>query len=451
MPRINPFNPSLYVSATLLIVYSINGQVERIQDIETASFKLTDPRTNFESQQPETGDVMIPSFDRPMWQAPFFSHHTRYGDTPSETHVGNAIYVDWDDQNPARFNSLGYPLIVNTDILNPEQFPNLNVAWFVHASSVQELEAKVELTKREYSEKPIIAYLDGRGWPDSKPSWMNGNIWPAIQAYRFPGEPLNEFDTEVSAVVTRVGKYNHPMCLVSRFDDFNGSSTIQNALESMAFYEDWLRFNYFVCHMPFSDRRGNAISQNESLWEWARAFHYAIPAGRPNRYDYWRPSGTSIEKVLENKLGQSRAAIVLEPYLKEDILKKYEDEPDNNDEPELDLDLLKQEVQASWNKYGGAPGGANPTRGPILNEAAWNYNKKVNAQHAGLSKKEGGSNVEQPHTGTKIAHDIIQAKPASGQIYSKMYDVFNDAGVISPNEAEPHNKPERIWIAPVEP
>jgi hypothetical protein len=88
----------------------------------------------------------------------------------------------------------------------------------------------------------------------------------------------------------------------------------------MPIYEAWIRAYNFVGHMPFSDRRGNGISANESLWKWARTFQYAIPAQRPNRFDYWRPTGLTEQQVLENKFGQTRTAVVIEPYLRDYIL-----------------------------------------------------------------------------------------------------------------------------------
>jgi hypothetical protein len=427
-------------------------------DILLSTVDYSAPRENLGSAQPTEpmGEVMIPALERPMWQFPFFSHSVRYGDVSPERHVGNSIIIIGDDTNLERFLTLGYPLIVPHKLPNPEQFGSLTVAWFIHAASMQEMEAEVRWAKDNLSEKPIIAYLDSRDWGTGFD--LGDNTWLAIQAYRAGNESLDQFETAVQNIINTVVQYNKPLVLVSRFDDFNGSSTVNKCLECMPLYERWLRTYQFVGHAPFADKRGNGISANPSLWNWARAFQYAIPSTRPNRFDYWRPSGQSIKTILENKFGQSRAAIVMEPYLREDILSKYDENTDppnggngNHEEPSIDLDLLQEMVENAWSKYGGAPGGGNPLRGAILNEAAYEYNRMVGAIDVGLSKKESGSNVEQPHTGEKIAHDIIQAKPAEGEVFSSMWDVFNDAGVIPPAEAEPHNNPDRPWLAPVQP
>jgi len=423
--------------SSLLVVYSKTHDVEGVEDIETTPFNFTDARTNFEPSQP--GDNMIPAFERPMWQAPFHSHHTRYGDTEPSKHVGNAIYVDYDDAEPARFALLGYPLIINTKLPNPEQHPNLNIAWFVSAGSMQELAAAVVDVERHYSEKPIIAYLDSRSWIPGTPDWITNNVWPAIQAYRSADETLDSFNSKINHVIDIVSKYNQPMCLVTRFDDFNGSTSIEKTLECMLLYEKWLRDYNFVAHMPFADRRGNGISKNESLWKWARTFQYAIPSGRPNRFDYWRPKNSSIKDILKNKLGQSRSAVVLEKYLRDDILNQY-----NNEPIKLDESLLRQITKDIWIKHDGQNSGV------ILNEIAYVYNQEVNKEFLGLSYKPGGFNAEQPHTGKKIASDIVQEKPKSGEIFSTMYDVLSDNGPMF-KVSDPHNNPDRIWLPAVTP
>ena len=446
---------------SLLIVYSDLRDTERPQDIKEARFNTSDPRINFGSTEPPlpvpSGEIMFPAFDRPMWQAPFFSHHPRYGDTPSDRHVGNAIYVDWDDNNAERLLNLGYPLIVNVDHPKAKTLsPNLTIAWFVSGGSMQELEAVVNSIERDYPEKPIIAYLDGRSWVPSSFHWVTENIWPGIQAYRFPGESLDDFVSKVGNVVDIVKEYNRPMCLVSRFDDFNGSSTVDRTLECMPHYETWLRTYQFVAHMPFADRRGNGIANNPRLWNWARMFQFAIPSQRPNRFDYWRPKDSSIEDILKNKLGQGRAAIVLEPYLREHILNE-EPTPEpppvgDNEEPDINEPLLRQLVEQAWDDFNLA---TEENRGAALNWIGWNYNQTVGNEHVGVSRKQVGANVEQPHTGELIAHDIVQVKPpldseGNMKIHSTKYDVFTDTGPILGVAGE-HNDDNRIWLPAVQP
>ena len=275
------------------------------------------------------GDTMIPAFERPMWQAPYFSHHIRYGDTPLDKHVGNAIAVIGDERDEnvrdselARISKLGQPMIVDIGTHPPNDiYLNLTVAWLAAGGNISQLVDNVARALT-YAEKPVIAYLDGDVWTDNNP-FNSDRVWPSIQAYRGVNETLNQFKFRVDGVIKQVASYKLPMCLVSRFDDFNGSSSIARTLECMPIYKQWLRDYYFVAHMPFADRRGNGISSNPELWNQARAFQYAIPFERPNRFDYWVPSGSDILTILKNKLGQSRASVVLEPYLREDILRRY--------------------------------------------------------------------------------------------------------------------------------
>jgi hypothetical protein len=99
-------------------------------------------------------------------------------------------------------------------------------------------------------------------------------------------------------------------------------------------------------------------------------------------------------------------------------------------------------VQAVRLKY------PNPTQadlGAMLNEIAWIHR----ADGWGLSRKPSGNHTTQPRTGERIAVDIQHHK-YTGTIW----DVFADAGgTTTPmwGEANPHNDPARIWIAPVEP
>ena len=309
-------------------------QLTRIVDIESSRVKLTP------TVSPIVNDIMIPAFEKPIWQAPFFSHSDQYGDTPLDKHVGNAIWLRTSDKS---HNPGTLPLItaVNTNVNDVDQ--NLTVAYWEGSGTIQELLERIRIASA-YPEKPIIAYLDGDGWPTTNP-FSSDRVWPAIQAYCSPNESLSHFEVRITDIINRVQGYKLPIVLTSRFDDFNGSQSIDNIIACMPLYEKWIRNFNFVGHMPFSDRRGNAISSNENLWLWARRFQYAIPAGRPNRFDYWRPAGMSEKQVLDNKLHQSRAAVVLEPYLRDYIL-NFDNGSESLEWPDL-LPLVK-EVRAKY-------------------------------------------------------------------------------------------------------
>lgn len=451
-PGSNYFNHNLCSVNNVIIIGWASSEGEQPGQI------TVQPIIQFGDSEPIPTPVgetkMIRAFERTFWQAPYLSHHKRYGDTSPERHVGNSIHVDWEDDNLGRFLSLGKGLIFDIDnALGFTVVEGLVVTWYCSANNLNDLGAKVERAKT-FPERPIIAYLDSRDWPANRPDWLTTNVWPSIQAYPAASEPLNNFIMNIESLIQRVDSYEQPMCLASRTSE--GNADYAYILQCVPFYEEWLRNFFFVAHMPFSDRRGNGIQKNENLWQAMRAFQYAIPFGQPNRFDYWIPEDASMLERLENKFGQSRASFVIEQDLQEDILDKYEDDTDpgngsgGDEEPDIDEPLLRVMLEHAWDKYGGGPGGGNPIRGKILNEAAFNYNEEVGEEHVGLSRKEFGSHVIQPHTGELIAHDIIQVKPPQDTIFSTMYDCFNDTGVIL-GESEQHNDASRIWIAPVRP
>jgi hypothetical protein len=95
------------------------------------------------------------------------------------------------------------------------------------------------------------------------------------------------------------------------------------------------------------------------------------------------------------------------------------------------------------------------TLGEMLNEVAWEGNKRIGKVEWGLSAKPGGHGTRQPKTGIKIAADILHHKPTN-----QLYDVFGGATAENggPGPATPgwgkttfHNAPDRPWVAPVEP
>lgn len=351
------------------------SKISNDDDVRLFKFNANTPRVNLVPEVVTPKDIMIPAFEKPIWQAPFFSHSVQYGSTPLDKHVGNAIWL----RTSEKALSPGVlPLITAVDSSVNDIDVNLTVAYWVSGGSITELQSAVNIALG-YPEKPIIAYLDGDGWPVDNP-FTSDRVWPSIQAYRFPNETLAAFDSRVSAVINRVVNYKLPMVLTTRFDDFNGGGSIAATLECMPLYERWLRLTNFVGHMPFSDRRGNAISSNPELHQWATAFKYAIPASRPNRFDYWRPSGLSEKQVLDNKLNQSRLAVVLEPYLREYIL-NFDNGGEPLEWPDL-LPLIKQ-VRATF------PALVNVDQCvEIINQVA----KLAPSQYQfGLLKKEGGN------------------------------------------------------------
>lgn len=268
--------------------------------------------------EPSVPVTSVTGLPRKIWMAPFYSHSERYGDTPLDQHVGNAICVVADERDPIpsldrelkRIRPLNMPMIVQGDV--PIDPINLNqtVAWWVSGRDINDLGQKVERALAK-PEKPVIAYLDSRAWPATRPSWITARVWPSAQVYRNPGEPEADFSAAITVMLDRIKSYGQPMVLTPRFDDFNGSGSISQTLMVMGLYNYWLTHYYVVGFMPFADRRGNGISKSPELQAWAKAFLKAIPA-RPNRFDYWTSAG-NLPAALRNKLSQETETIVLLP------------------------------------------------------------------------------------------------------------------------------------------
>lgn len=435
-PAGNTFGPDVFVVGNSCLFTWGLDQGETT--LGFATIDLTSPRVPLKNTQVSVGEPMIRAFERPMWQAPFFSHSAKYGITSADKHVGNSIWIPSAEIHLAQETNM--PLIVAPESEIPNWAYNVTVAYWCSGATIEELVGKVNQCLM-LPEKPIIAYLDHTNWPQANP-FKSDRVWPSIQCYKFPTEAISSFKTRLDECIRIVSSYELPMCLTTRFDDFNGDSTIMKTLECMPLYEDWLRNFNFVAHMPFSDRRGNAISANESLWKWATAFLYAIPFGRPNRYDYWRPEGESIEDILNNKFGQSRAAVVMEPYLREDILKKYSED---STWPDLlfDLDVVRAQYPELITVNQCAE---------ILNKVAW-----INRLSGwGLLRKDGGNHGSQPKTGISVSVDWL---------VNRDLGLGTDCLINCPSSTEgPEKAPANTtwpslgqefdldnWVAPVEP
>jgi hypothetical protein len=390
------------------------------------------------------GDMMIRSFERPVWVAPFFSHSLRYGDTPD--HVGNAIWSP--SEEASRIAKFGVPMITahSAEVTDPAAV-NLTIGWWVSGANIGELNEAV-YRALESTEKPVIAYLDqqqAENWEGM--NWSHDRVWPSVQAYRNAGEPLADFESRVQrmldALIAKGAKY---LALTPAFFTRNGAVSVDHILECMPLYEKWINNYPIICFMPFADRRPTGMLEHPALREWAKAFFYAAPSGRPNRFDYWKGAESDPVTVLKNKLGQTRSAVVLEPELRAFILEAIEHggEVPEPGEPENIFPI----VQKVWDKYGGAP---MEKRGAMVNEIAWIGNGNKADGPWGMSAKPSGASVEQPHTGIKIAQDIVQHGPTDPNTgAATMFDVFSDTAPTW-GEAHPHNNPARVWVKPVKP
>lgn len=282
---------------------------------------------------------MLKSFERPFWLAPFYSHSEKYGDTSD--HVGNCVLLLADNPEKmraemARVKPTNLPMMLGATNLPANELDTV-FAWWETGGDLNELGDKVEQALA-LVERPVVAYLDkgeSDAWPEQRPAWVTDRVWPSVQAYRNQNESLADFEARVTAALHRVNGYGcMGLTLTPAFYTRNGGVSVGHIMECMPLYEKWLWDFPIVAFMPFADRRPTGMTEHPPLREWCRAFQYAVPATRPNRFDYWKPSDQTAEQVLTNKLGQSRAAVVLEPYLRELILEAVESDPDPEPEPE---------------------------------------------------------------------------------------------------------------------
>jgi hypothetical protein len=398
------------------------------------------------------GDAMLKSFERPFWMAPFFSHSKQYGDTPLNEHFGNSIWTPTGESK--RLSALGLPLIVasNGDPTDVEVI-DLIVAWWVSGANAEDLGTVTKKTL-ELPEKPIIAYLDqdsSVAWPASRPDWITERVWPSVQAYRNPNESLSDFEFRVTEMLKQVTSYGTDgIALTPAFYTRNGATSVEHILECMPLYNKWMIDFPIVCFMPFADRRPTGMLQHPEFREWAKAFLYAAPSGRPNRFDYWRPKGASEEEILKNKLGQSRAAIVLETYLREFILESLEDQPEQppTPEPPGQWPNLLSELQEIRRKYPVSPTVDQCVA--ILNELAWNHR----SEGFGLLRKDGGNRGKQPKTGINCSVDWSVSdyyKRGVDCLVATPNSELGEEGPAVPTWNDGEEFDLSRWIAPVEP
>jgi hypothetical protein len=263
---------------------------------------------------------VLGAYPRKVWVVPFFSHSLRPGMGATDDPIGHATTLVGQERDGGAllkeevqtFGRLGIPLVVAAE---PGQSPvwnvNLTVAWYAHGSDLGALETKVRHALA-LAEKPIVAYLDRRGWPDQRPDWVTGAVWPSLMVYRMPGESMAAWRAAVQADLDRVQGYGGHCWLTVRMDDFNGRMSVAETLETLEVIDAWVR-QYPVAGLHlFSDQRGNGMAKVPVLRAWAKAFT-AAAGTRPSRWDYWQPTGTDPKAVLKAKLSQDVPVYALSP------------------------------------------------------------------------------------------------------------------------------------------
>lgn len=271
----------------------------------------------------------IQAHPRKLWLAPYYSFSQRYGysNKPDYLTYANAAVVIEEDGIPqaaattlAAVYPMGLPLIVDANTTaSLTSYQGSIIAWLASGSDFPGLQTAVEGALKR-PECPIIAYLDNPDqWPSATPSWLTDRVWPSVQAYRKTSESVTDFTTRITNYLTTVTKYGSFVVLAARWDDVNGTQPISFTTDCMPVYAELVQ-NFPICGiMHFSDRRGNGLSENTTLKQWAQTFSLANVA-RPNRYDYWTLGDPSSS--LKNKLGQTIELISLTSNEKSFLLSK---------------------------------------------------------------------------------------------------------------------------------
>jgi hypothetical protein len=364
------------------------------------------------------GEAPLPEVDewpRKLWISPFFGLSARYGNTSDL--VGNTFTIVELESIDDGIAS-NQPLIVapNGITMTPAVIDR-TVAWWASAMTGEDLGALVDDYKAAFPEKPIVAYLDNDEWPSERPAWVDSRVWPSVQVYRFPNEPLDDFKQRTEDVVARVAAYDRPIWLTLRMDDFNHEGTVTQTEEAIPHYIDLAR-RYFVVGLHlFADRRPGGMEEYPSLRAWGHAMQEANPAERPNRFDYWTPESVDLPTTLLNKLQQETSLMVFDEDEKDYLVDLIM--ADDNDNvvplPPVDEDELLAVVTHQRSLFDEELLTADQCVS-LLNEAAF----QLGAAWGLLLKEHGNYGVR--NDGTRCSTDFLVRSDGLG------YDVLIDAG-----------------------
>lgn len=451
---------------------------------------------------PEPGPVpVVAPWPRKLWIAPYWSHG-RHGDTPIAEHAGNAIWVGGEAHGSDRTEAeahqilldrlrtardLGYPMVVATDGSRvPAEFLDQTIAWYLHGSSVEDLGRQVERALT-WPEKPILAYLDGRGWPAERPSWVTDRVWPNVQTYRNPGESLADFDRAIRTDLDRIASWGVFCSITPAFFTRNGAVAPAHIVECMPLYERWVRAYPIVSILPFADRRAHGMVQHPEFRAWARAFLAA--AERPSRWDYWQSETADPDFVLIEKLTQTTPNIAFSLKEKARLIgflrrpgPRPVPDPDPDPQAPVTYGDYGADIALRWGQLkvvershalAAAHGvtsqaqinawfdGGDP-RGPELADKLRHLQGEAFVRilgelhhdnghvDVGLGAKSGGTRLTLPD-GTGVAEDVIVLRPRTGVGPDWQGDIVGHMGGYTPfiawHRLDPFN-PERTWVRP---
>ncbi len=286
---------------TLVWWDAIEGSVTAVGDITNEDLVGTEPLPV---------DFSLRAFPRKVWVAPFYEVSAQYG--VADTLLGNAVQIVAPGDVP--LCPTDRARIVSSSAYDAA-WVNLTVAYWASGGNVNELRTAISHFDGK-PEKPIIAHMDSGDifqWPETKPSWITDKVWPSVQAYRGFAEPIDWFRARLEATLDRVASYGKPMGLTPGFYDrrsAQGQLTLSEMEECIPLFDKWMQTYPIVVLQPFARRRPGGTIDYPVMEEWLRRLGLMNPV-RPNRYDWWTPTNTSLEFSLTNKLSQSVELISL--------------------------------------------------------------------------------------------------------------------------------------------
>jgi hypothetical protein len=302
-----------------------------------------------------------PALPRKFRTSGFFEHSLRPGLLPPLGRwVGNAVTVVGTEEDTSQPTMLARELAALAD-LPADQIPAIIsvadavagdprwvgfvVALWVSGRVVDELGEAVQRARALGLDKPIVAYLDARGWPGDRPAWLGDDVWPSLQCYPGPAESAAVFKAEVGGDVQRVQGYGRPFWLTVRADDSGrGAAGVADALAVFPVVDGWARdldLGVMGLHY-FAIRRQGGAAAHAALLAWVDGLSLANPL-RPGRFDGWRPETVSRQEKLRNILGQQVWLRTVDPddaaYLLDLVNADDEGDGGGGGEPPADPDL----------------------------------------------------------------------------------------------------------------
>lgn len=318
------------------------------------------PLVSWSAPQPPTPDPSgicfpsLPTYEKPMFCSAFFQYSLRPSSGVTDDPFGNCATLVGSPDDPSM---LGKEVAMTPGALvvvgdQPESGADLNrtVAWWVSGADLDSLGATVAACDPS---KPIVAYLDKRGWPQAKPAWVTPSVWPSVQVYRAPGESLEAFEAAVRADLERVAAYGGYCWVTLRLDDYNGQGSVAQTLEACPIYDRLIRdFPCIVGLHLFADERKGGMADHPELRAWGKAFAGAC-GPRPSRYDYCTLPDVSAVYTLQQKLLQDRGTYQLSAADRTYLLALMGGVPPDPPEPPPSGDLPDPPngfwaVQAEW-------------------------------------------------------------------------------------------------------